>query len=193
MPMIEFSSPFITHATLLYTLNEGMFPWTTRHVQKKRFRRQRSVQPSLPASNRILSAQPEEWFPCCITAERTVTITIWTLLMIFTFTLRFLLWKGGTTCTLPDKSVHRGGREVDSTGLCLEYSPPPAVLWMDGRVWWVSPLSCPVVVGNIDQSSWRMLKLREGIRTFGPRTAEALVCMLVHEGLKGKEKGQFIM
>lgn len=35
--------------------------------------------------------------------------------------------EGGTTCTLPDKSV-LGGKETDSMGLCLEYSLPPAVL-----------------------------------------------------------------
>lgn len=39
----------------------------------------------------------------------------------------------GTTCTLPDKAVPRR-KAMDSVGLCLEYSPLPAVLWMNGRV-----------------------------------------------------------
>lgn len=32
---------------------------------------------------------------------------------------------------LPERSVLRG-KERDGMGLCLEYSLPPAVLWMDG-------------------------------------------------------------
>lgn len=44
--------------------------------------------------------------------------------------------------------------------------PPPAVLWMDGRTRWVSPPSCPVVLGNIDHSSWRMLEMKERMVIF---------------------------
>jgi len=66
------------------------------------------------AASRTLSAEPEEWFPCIITVERTVKITIWNLLMIFTVALRFPLWRGGTTCTLPDKSVLRGKKQTAS-------------------------------------------------------------------------------
>lgn len=43
--------------------------------------------------------------------------------------------EGGTTCALPDERAgpQGGGKEVDSTGLCLEYSPPPLLFygWME--------------------------------------------------------------
>lgn len=163
----------------------------------KHLRKQCSREPALSASSRTQSAEPEEeWFPCCILAQTTVTITVWIFLMAFTFTLRFALCRGGTTCTLPDKSG-LWGEEADSTGLCLEYSPLPAVLWMNGRTWWVSLLSCPVVVGNIDQSSWRMLKMKERMTSFGPCKVESLhVCpwgLSRETEWKGTEKGQFIM
>lgn len=44
--------------------------------------------------------------------------------------------------------------------------PPSAVLWMDGRTRWVSPPSCPVFLGNIDHSSWRMLEMKERMVIF---------------------------
>lgn len=162
MPIMEFSSPFIIHVTLSYTL---CFP-----RPPSMFNRNTSEEAALCSQAFLHPAEhcqqkPEELFPCCITADRTVTITIWILLMIFTFTLRFSLSRGETTCTLPDKSVLRG-KEMDSMGLCLEYSLPPAVLWMGGRAWWVSPPSCPVVVENTDQSLWRMLK-NEGWEPLG--------------------------
>lgn len=53
--------------------------------------------------------------------------------MIFTFTLRFPLWRGGNHLHFARQVCSQGGKKRDSTGLCLEYSPPPAVLWMDGR------------------------------------------------------------
>lgn len=84
------------------------------------------------SASRTLTAEPEDWFPCCITAQRTVTITRWNLLMIFTFTLRFSLWRQGTTCTLPDLAA-LWRKEADTTELCLEYSLPLLFYgWMEG-------------------------------------------------------------
>lgn len=97
-----------------------------------------AAKPFCIQQNTVSSAR--RMFPCCVPAEGTVTR--WIFLMIFTFTLRFPLWRGGTTCTLPDKSFLEG-KGAGKLGLCLVYSLPSAVGWMDG---WMA------AVGNTDQS-----------------------------------------
>lgn len=50
--------------------------------------------------------------------------------MIFTFTLRFPLWRRGTTCTLPDKPDPRGGKKQAVFGIF----PSPCCFygWVEG-------------------------------------------------------------
>lgn len=48
--------------------------------------------------------------------------------MIFTFMLRFPLWRGGTTCTLPDKSVLSRGKKQAAWG-CVWNIPFPLLFY----------------------------------------------------------------
>lgn len=92
-----------------------------------------AAKPFCIQQNTVSSAR--RMFPCCVPAEGTVTRGI--LLMIFTFAPKFPLWRGGTTCTLPDKSFLQG-KEENSMALSLVYHPP--YVWM--HICMVYPL-CP--------------------------------------------------
>lgn len=78
-----------------------------------------AAKPFCIQQNTVSSAR--RMFPCCVPAEGTVTRGI--LLMIFTFAPKFPLWRGGTTCTLPDKSFLQG-KEENSMALSLVYISP---------------------------------------------------------------------
>lgn len=105
-PQIFNPCPFI-NVTSSYTQDE-----TTQHVQQNHLRRQCS-QPRCVQQNSASTARGS--VPMLHTAERSATITERVLLMIFTFTLRFTLWRQGTTCAFA-RHVCSHGEESDSTG-----------------------------------------------------------------------------
>lgn len=103
--------------------------------------------------------EPGEQFPCFITTQRSVTITIWCLLMIFTVTLMVSFVETGNHLYFARRSF-LSWNETDRVGSFSVYSFPLLLFyWWKDRI--LFPPSCPVVMENADHSLWMLLKIME--------------------------------
>lgn len=108
--------------------------------------------------------EPEELFPCCITADRTVTITVWTLLMIFTFTLRFFFVERGNHLHFARQVCSQGKRNGQHGSVFGIF--PSSCCFMDGWKGLIGfPLELPsccgeylsIIVKDVKNEGWEPL------------------------------------